>query len=288
MHRPVFLVLIGLGLLLSACASPGPRWVRQGFQAACPGRPGFAAAAAANAESLDALAWSPFGAEERGWRIYAPRIAVEIGTGCAPESQTFAARLARWQARRSLAGDGRLTPETFEAMKDGWQGRRPFLALRARGACPEAPPETALAHAAEDEAVMNKPILLTPPALAALARLRADARRQLGLKPGDQTLLVFSAFRSPGYDNERCLRDQNCNGVVRAQCSAHRTATALDLVLGAAPGFELDSSASPNRLHQTGTAAYRWLTRRAGRYGFANYVFEPWHWEYVGAASPVR
>ena len=118
----------------------------------------------------------------------------------------------------------------------------------------------------------------------ALRALRTRAARELKLKPGDPTLAVFSAFRSPDYDAERCAREQNCNGVVRALCSAHRTGAALDLTLGAAPGYEVDSSAGPNRLHQTQTPAYRWLVAHARRYGFANYVFEPWHWEW-GPAS---
>jgi LAS superfamily LD-carboxypeptidase LdcB len=72
--------------------------------------------------------------------------------------------------------------------------------------------------------------------------------------------------------------------VVRAACSAHRTGLALDLDVGAAPGFMVDSSADPNRLFQSRTPAYRWLVRNAVRFGFVNYVFEPWHWEWRGEA----
>jgi LAS superfamily LD-carboxypeptidase LdcB len=28
--------------------------------------------------------------------------------------------------------------------------------------------------------------------------------------------------------------------------------------------------------------AYRWLVSNARRYGFINYAFEPWHWEWTG------
>ena len=31
--------------------------------------------------------------------------------------------------------------------------------------------------------------------------------------------------------------------------------------------------------------AYRWLVRYAARFGFVNYAFEPWHWEWVGRIS---
>ena len=60
------------------------------------------------------------------------------------------------------------------------------------------------------------------------------------------------------------------------------TGYAVDLNLGFAPGSRVDSTSQANRLYQTRTDAYRWLVRNAGRYGFVNYVYEPWHWEWVG------
>jgi LAS superfamily LD-carboxypeptidase LdcB len=54
--------------------------------------------------------------------------------------------------------------------------------------------------------------------------------------------------------------------------------------VGQAPGFGPDSSADPNRLAMTHGAAYRWLLANAGRFGFLNYPFEPWHWEWTGEA----
>jgi LAS superfamily LD-carboxypeptidase LdcB len=46
----------------------------------------------------------------------------------------------------------------------------------------------------------------------------------------------------------------------------------------------VDNSSDANRLYQTQTPAYRWLVRNARRFGFVNYVFEPWHWEWTGEA----
>ena len=54
------------------------------------------------------------------------------------------------------------------------------------------------------------------------------------------------------------------------------------MVVGAAPGYTVDSAADPNRLHMSRTLAYQWLVENAERFGFVNYVFEPWHWEWVG------
>ena len=54
--------------------------------------------------------------------------------------------------------------------------------------------------------------------------------------------------------------------------------------MGQAPGFGPDSTADPNRLLQSRSAAYGWLIVNAGRFGFVNYPFEPWHWEWTGEA----
>jgi LAS superfamily LD-carboxypeptidase LdcB len=167
-------------------------------------------------------------------------------------------------------------------MKFGWQGRRPYVALRAGGACPDAPDLANLVAAAPEESDGGKIILLRPFALAALRRMAEAARREVPEAAIDpERLMLFSGFRDPADDAARCQAEGNCNGVVRAQCSAHRTGLAVDLVLGAAPGFDVDSSADVNRLWQTRTATYRWLVAHAARYGFVNYVFEPWHWEWT-------
>jgi zinc D-Ala-D-Ala carboxypeptidase len=251
------------------------------------GRPlAYREAAAQNAASLTTLAFTPFGRPETGWAIYAPKIAEEIGTACAPDTPGFARALARWRPRHGLGPAGALDVTTFEVMKTGWQDRRPFVALRAQAVCPEAPDLIALAAAGPEESDGGKIILLRPAALAALRRMVAAAKAAVPEAAADpERLMLFSGYRAPDDDAARCEAQGNCNGVVRAQCSAHRTGLAVDLVLGAAPGFDVDSSADANRLWQTETPTYRWLVANARRYGFVNYVFEPWHWEWVGAAS---
>jgi LAS superfamily LD-carboxypeptidase LdcB len=140
-------------------------------------------------------------------------------------------------------------------------------------------------QALPEEGYGGKPILIRRGALTAYRRMAAAARAEdprIGRDPAD--LVIFSGYRSPDADARRCEVEGNCDGVVRARCSAHRTGLALDLYVGAAPGYGPDSSADPNRLYLSRTPAYRWLVANAGRFGFVNYPFEPWHWEWTGEA----
>jgi D-alanyl-D-alanine carboxypeptidase len=238
-------------------------------------------AAQANAVSLNALPLDPFGKQETGWAIYAPQIAHAAGTACPADTPAFAFAVARWQLAHALIPHGAVDQPTFAAMKTGWQAKRPFVALRASGVCP-APP-TALATLRPDESRADRPVQLRPTALAALRRMVAVARAEVPAIAANRKLLtVFSGYREPDADAARCAAEQNCQGLVRAECSAHRTGLAVDLDLGAAPGFAADSSDDKNRLYQVRTPVYRWLVANAGRFGFVNYVYEPWHWEWTG------
>jgi D-alanyl-D-alanine carboxypeptidase len=245
---------------------------------------GPSGAASANAQSLLFLAWAPFRRPETGWQTYAPLIAREIATACAPDSPGFAAALARWQAGHGLPGDGVLTDTVFTHLKNTLELRRPFVRISAQGVCPPAPPESALAPARPDEVYGGKPAALMPPALDAYRRLVQAARAeqpQIGADP--RNLTIFSGYRSPDADTARCASEGGCNNMTRATCSAHRTGLALDLYVGQAPGLRPDSSADANRLFMSRTPTYRWLVANADRFGFVPYPFEPWHWEWTGA-----
>lgn len=241
----------------------------------------FAGPAATNTAEIDTLAWAPFrGRAEIGWRTYGPRIAAEIGSDCPFESAGFAEALSRYQADHRLPANGRLTPETFERMRIAWDLQRPFQRA-AREGCPPAPDPAALQAAAPAELYGGKPALAHPGALAAYRLMVADARAA-GVAVDPPLLTIFSAFRDPAADAERCGQDGGCGGPARAACSAHRTGTALDLNLGHAPGGRPDSTEDANRLWMSKTPLYRWLVRNGPRYGFVNYAFEPWHWEWTG------
>ncbi len=277
-------------LILAAVAAAVAGWITSdaanaatlfGDQSGCGGHRAFGPAAEANAASLTTLPLTPFGRSELGWAIYAPAIGREVHTACAADTRGFAFALARWQFAHGLEAHGAVDADTFAEMKDAWQARRPFVALRKDGICPEPP--TRLADLTPAESRLDKVVQLRPRALKALRRMVAAARRELPEVAADPDLLtVFSGYRDPADDAARCAAELNCLGLVRAECSSHRTGLAVDLILGAAPGFKDDSSDDANRLFQSRTAAYRWLVANARRFGFVNYVFEPWHWEWTG------
>ena len=243
-------------------------------------------AAKRNGASLYAMSWSPFGRPEKGWAVYAPAVSHEIGSQCDADTAGFAEDLAAWQGKHGLPATGAMDVATFDAFKTVWQGRRPFVALRAGGVCPNSPSDAELASARADESYGGKKIELRARVLDAYRRMVAAAREALpDLRTRRELLTIFSAYRSPAYDAARCAREGNCQGVVRASCSAHRTGLAMDIDVGAAAGYSVDSSNDANRLYQAHGAAYRWLVANAPRFGFVNYAFEPWHWEWTGARA---
>jgi LAS superfamily LD-carboxypeptidase LdcB len=247
--------------------------------------PLYASAAQYNAAAETGLLIAPFGRNEMGWQIYAPLAAATLPTSCPAGSEGFARALALWQTQHGLPGSGALTADTLQTFKGVWQERRPFLMLRLRNICPPPPPDADLETLTEAESYGGKTVQLRRGAAEAYRRMVEAARRDDPAIAADPALLtVFSGYRSPDYDAARCAIENNCQGLVRAACSAHRTGLTLDIDVGAEPGFTLDSSADSNRLVQTQGPAYRWLVKNAGRFGFVNYAFEPWHWEWTGEA----
>ena len=237
-----------------------------------------AAAAADNAASVNTAVVSPFSAPETGWAVYAPLIAHEIGTGCAPQDAGFAAAFARWQTAHGLAATGRVDQPALSAMGNAWLLQRPFVRAMKTG-CPASPDEHTLARADPQEAFGGKAVLARPGALDAYRRMVAAARAETGARP--PLLTLASGYRGPDEEAARCA-DGSCGNPRKAHCSAHRTGLAFDLYLGAAPGFDPFSTTDANRTFQAASPAYRWLVANAGRFGFVPYPFEPWHWEWTG------
>lgn len=249
----------------------------------CAAPPEFAAAAQANAASVESLAVAPYGLDETGWSAYAILTAKTVGTRCPPNSPAFAEKLAAFEARHGLPADGIMDPGVFEALRGAWRIDRPGRGLPADGICDDLPAGARLEKAAAEESYGGKAILARPEALAAFRRMRDAARREDPTVAGDpRNLTIFSAYRSVAADAERCETEGNCDNVRRATCSPHRTGYAFDIYVGEAPGLGPASTDPASRRYLATTATYRWLVENADRFGFANYPFEPWHWEYVG------
>lgn len=245
--------------------------------AADPCTVGPAAAAVANAASVNTRPTNLFGRTEAGWRYYAPLIAREARTACGPATPGFAAAVARLDpASRGVVDAAFLT-----RLKILWQGRRAFVRMMP-GGCPPAPAPSRLVGAGPGETLGGKAIRLRPGALRAYRRMLAEARRNPAIRAEPRALQIYSGFRDPDADAARCVRDGNCDGTRRARCSPHRTGLALDMWVGQAPGFGPDSTADASRRVMVETASYRWLVLNADRFGFVPYAFEPWHWEWTG------
>ena len=300
LRNMVILALLGIGGLIAwawfspspsplvasrpIAAAPGPAAPWPPTPESCAEDAAFAAAAAANSASLTSAAWSAFGRPETGWEIYAPLTAREIGTLCAPGSPGFAKALAAWQQASHVGAGGIMDEPTLQHLRMVWLERRPFVAAVAQG-CPPPPPAEQLAWASAEEGYQGKLVQLRTAALAAYRAMVAAARAENPQIAADHRLLtIFSGYRDPVADALACATTVTCGTITRANCSAHRTGLAMDLYLGSAPGSPPELSADPNRLYQSRTAAYRWMVVNAARFGFVNYPFEPWHWEWTGEA----
>lgn len=197
---------------------------------------GWQDAALANAGSVQSLAWSPFGRAETGWEIYVPLIQQEIATRCPADSDGFAAAMAAWQRSNGLAADGVMNEAAFLGMKGAVQMRRDFVRFTSFGGCPETP--DLITAARLDEGYGGKQVWMRPQALQAFRRMAAAARAEVPEIAADpRNLTIFSGYRSPAADAARCQAEGNCDGIVRARCSAHRTGLAADVYVGQAPGY---------------------------------------------------
>ena len=241
--------------------------------------------AMANAISLHSLEWSPFGATEWGWATYLPLLQRELDTPCDPTTPVFAAALAGFQARHGLVPTGLFDQPTFEVLRGVLQERRPFVMARVRNECPDPPPLRELGYLeAPEEHADRLTRLLRRDVLEAYRRMVAAARAEVpGIGEDPELLQIFSGFRDPEADAARCAIERNCDGLRRAVCSPHRTGTAVDLYVGQLLGLGVDSTRPESRQHMSQSATYRWLVRNADRFGFVPYLYEPWHWEFVGA-----
>jgi len=243
----------------------------------------FASAAAQNAQLETALTWTFSGKTQTGWQIYEPLIAHTIGTDSTAGSADFAASLAAWQSAHNLASNGILDETTLEALRSFWQSQR-----LGRSDFPgDDKLITAPISDFYDPTRSPDLLKLEKETYAAYKRMVAAASRDLAgqvrftkkgeLAPDEKFLRIVSAFRPQDYQDKLRQQSPGSGRGTLAMHSAHNTGQALDLYVGGEPVTTKDD----NRLVQVQTPAYKWLVKNAARFGFYNYYYEPWHWEYV-------
>ena len=243
----------------------------------------FAAAADRNAQLRRSLSWVFGGKGQTGWEIYVPLIAHAIGVDAEADSPEFAAALSKWQGRNALQPTGILGTDTLQALIRFWQGQRlGHSSAPAEGSLLSAP-ISEFFDLSRDPGLLQ----LERRAYAAYKQMIAAAARDLGtalkfsktgeLAEGEKFLRIVSAYRSPAYQEALRRKEPNAGRGALAKFSAHATGQALDLYVGGEPVTTKDH----NRLLQVQTPAYKWLVKNANRFGFYNYFYEPWHWEYV-------
>lgn len=174
-----------------------------------------------------------------------------------PEHRSF----APVRVRVAVAGQGRV-----RIPGDARRGRR-SLPVRARAVAELVPPSAGLGmpglargggYSGPLAYRQGKP--MRPDVALAFDRLAAAARREAGL-----SLIVVSGYRSDAEQAELFRRRPDPKWVAPPGQSLHRLGTELDL--------------GPD-------AAYGWLARNAGRFGFIRrYSWEPWHYGRLLARS---
>jgi hypothetical protein len=243
----------------------------------------FGTAAVENGRSVSALTWNFGGRVQTGWEIYEPLIADTVGTSMDAGSPEFAAALSKWQSTRSLPATGILDEDTL------WNFTRYWQSLRL-GRSDFPGPDKLISAPITDfyDPTRDADLLqLEKGTYAAYKRMIAAAAKDLShdvhftrngeLAPGEKYLRIVSAFRSQEYQDQLRAKSPGSGRAALALHSAHNTGQALDIYVGGDPV----STKDPNRLLQTQTPVYKWLVKNAKRFGFYNYFYEPWHWEYV-------
>jgi len=93
--------------------------------------------------------------------------------------------------------------------------------------------------------------------------------------------LSGGGFRTKGQ--QIALRTANgCPDVWTAPASSCRVPTAIPGRSLHELGLAIDITAGRKTITDRTSAAYRWLARNAGKYGFVNLPSEPWHWSITG------
>jgi len=244
----------------------------------------FSGAATQNAQLENSLSWTFSGKAQTGWMIYEPLIAQTIGTNAGAGTTDFAFALSKWQAAHALSGTGILDESTLEALRGYWQslrlGRSDFPGPNKLISAPisdfydETRDPDLLQVERETYVAYKRMLAAAAKDLVGQVKFTRDGR----LAPDEKFFKIVSAFRSQEYQDQLRAKSPGSGRGTLAMHSAHNTGQALDIYVGGEPVTTKDW----NRLIQVQTPAYKWLVKNASKFGFYNYYYEPWHWEYVG------
>jgi D-alanyl-D-alanine carboxypeptidase len=157
-----------------------------------------------------------------------------------------------------------------------------LIEARSLPLCPEAE-ELEIVETGDD----GREHRLTPAAAAAWRRMKEAAAAD------GVVITLASAFRSIDRQveivREKLAKGATIEAILSASAppgySEHHTGRAIDITTDGVPPFEVEFEA---------TAAFRWLSANAARFGFVlsfppgnaqGYQYEPWHWRYEAASA---
>ena len=243
-------------------------------------------AATQNINLKNSLAWEFGKKTQRGWYLYELLIQQTLDTNAAPQTAEFSDAVAVWQARHDLDATGVLDKDTFFEFVKFWQSERLNRS--------DYPPDDQLFSAPItdfydptrdlDLLKVERATYMAYKRLVAAAMNDKTLKLQLKdgeLAPEEKFLKIISSFRSREYQAKLRAKSPNAGTAGLAVNSPHSTGCALDIYVGGEPVETKDY----NRLIQIQTPVYRWLVKNAAKFGFRNYFYEPWHWEYVAGAE---
>lgn len=240
----------------------------------------FNAAARINGKLKNSLRWTFGKNQQTGWYLYVPLIRHTINTESVPDSPEFAYALSVWQKSNSLNANGILDEQTLSGFVKFWQARRLPNIFEADEKLLFNAPIADFFDPTRDVNLLN----IEKEAYSAYKKMCAAAAKDLGLKfekgnltGEDNFLKIISAHRSRNYQEQLRKREPNAGRAQLAFTSPHFTGRALDIYVGGEPVTTKDA----NRAIQVETEVYKWLVKNAEKFGFYNYFYEPWHWEYV-------
>ncbi len=247
--------------------------------------PGDQRAARLNARSFKRSSWTFYNGraskpEGPGWEMYLPLIKRTIDTHCSPETAGFARALRDWQSLnqriggRPLVVDGIMGVNSANSMKASWHLNRFHVRRKSKGLACRIVPRTNLVLIEPEEAYNGVRRYLDPRALQAFRQMVARAKLEIPELMESNLLQIASGWR-PRPASQR----QGDGTALARDCSSHWSGMTVDINVGHSTGSPTDSTYS-NRLYQSRQEIYHWLLDNAGEFGFVNYTFEPWHWEW--------